>query len=107
MRLPKVKAAGLRSGNTEVDAVLRDLVNSAADVDEVLGQVFLENVTLSDGVTAKIPHKLGRKLKGWTVVRCNTAGVTFHDLQDSNPKQDETLWLQPTGGSPRITLMVF
>lgn len=106
-RYPKVKIPTVKTGNDSVDSVLRDFANSVPDVDEVLGHVFLDDIQLTSGVTSQIPHKLGRKLKGWVVIRINTTGVTIKDLQLTNPHPEKTLWLQPAGGSPKVSLMVF
>ena len=106
-RLSRVKIPMPKTGTAAVDIALRDIANSAADSSDALGQVFLSDLALTSGVTSKIPHKLGRKLKGWVVTRIDTTGVTIKDLQSTNPTPNKTLWLEPAGGSPTISLMVF
>lgn len=68
--------------------------------------VILERVELKPGRNA-VPHKLGRRLKGWTLVR--SRGVTIvYDQQDANSTPDETLLLYSTSeGSVVVDLLVF
>lgn len=53
--------------------------------------VILESVSLASGDNT-IPHKLGRVLQGWVVVRKRAASEIF-DKQDSNPTPEVTLVL--------------
>jgi len=72
---------------------------------------LLENVGITENETNRIRHGLGRKLRGWIVVRQTVEQVFFSDAQDSNRRADEELWLIPTtlsgSAKSKISLWVF
>lgn len=97
----------ISTGDTAVDKALdaiRDVVALRSDLFE--GRL-IEDVQLTSGITSRVPHKLGRKLKGYVIVRCNTASVTFSDSQNSATEPDKYLHIRPTGGSPLVSILVF
>lgn len=51
----------------------------------------LTSIPLTTGVNS-INHKLGRALRGWTIIR-QRALASIYDSQDSNPTPDTTLLL--------------
>lgn len=44
-------------------------------------------ITFASGVTQRVPHKLGRKLVGWQVIRINFSGNVY---EVSSVSQDTT-----------------
>lgn len=93
------------SGNEEVDKAL-DEIRDAVQESQFPYRI-IEDVTLTDGVTSVIPHKLGRKLQGWIICRCNATGVTFRDYQLTSSRPEQFLYLRPVGGSPKVSILVF
>lgn len=65
---------------------------------------LLEGVTVASGANT-VNHGLARKLRGYFVVRNNSA-VTFYDSQSSNQRPDLTLLLNASGAAT-ISLYVF
>lgn len=57
----------------------------------VTGGIILEKVSLSVGSNT-IPHKLGRKLVGWMLVRLRS-GSSIYDNQDANTSPEISLVL--------------
>lgn len=62
---------------------------------EILDGILLTNISLTTGLN-EVSHKLGRKIRGWIVVR-KRANVDIWDEQDSNKKPGLTLRLQASG----------
>lgn len=52
---------------------------------------ILRNITLANGTT-QVPHLLGRKLQGWSLVR-QRASASIYDTQDANQTPQLTLSL--------------
>jgi hypothetical protein len=73
------------------------------------GSRLLEDVELTSGVTTRIPHGLGRRLRGWLVVRIDGgAALGFvYDEQSSHTDTDRFLYLRAEGYSPTVSLLVF
>ena len=70
-----------------------------------LDMVRLPSVAIASGVN-KIPHKLGRKLTGWIVIRWRNANPTLNDSQDTNASPHLTLVLNSVGTGV-LDLLVF
>lgn len=92
---------------------VRQRVNELAGM-EILNGHLLENVQLTANVVTRIPHKLGRRLRGWIIVRNNftdTARVWVHDRQSKpppeasnwavNPRPESELWLYASSQNAR------
>lgn len=89
---------------------LVDRFNETIEVPILQGRL-LENVSITENQTNRVRHGLGRKLRGWIVVRQTVEEIFFSDLQDSNGREDEELWLVPKTASgsakSKISLWVF
>jgi hypothetical protein len=89
---------------------LRQRVNELDDVNILDGRL-LDGVSVTAGRTNRIRHGLQRRLLGFIVVRnAYTVSVSFYDLQATNPRPQDELWLYPeTGGTEtaKISLWVF
>lgn len=68
----------------------------------ILDSIILNNIALKTGSNS-IPHKLGRTLTGWFIVRQRSAG-TVYDTQDTNPNPQTFLRLT---ASANITVDLF
>lgn len=79
------------------------LLNPVLDNPIVNGQI-LENVSLVVGPNT-INHKLGRKLRGWWIVRQRATGSVY-DTQDTNPTPAVTLKLT-SDAIVSVDLLVF
>ena len=75
---------------TLVQSNWSSLLNPLLDNPLNQGQI-LEQVTLQIGSNV-VNHKLGRKLRGWFIVRQRSAGDVY-DTQDTNPSPQTTLTL--------------
>jgi hypothetical protein len=82
-----------------------DRFNEITDVPILQGRL-LEDVSVKEGNITRVKHGLGRKLRGWIVVRRNTTVGIFSDQQVDNKKEDEELWLILTTGTATATYMV-
>jgi len=82
-----------------------DRFNEMVDVPILQGRL-LEDISVKEGTTARIRHGLGRKLRGWVVVRRNATAGVFSDQQVDNKKEDQELWLMLTTGSTTATYTV-
>ena len=94
-------------------ASLIDRFNEMADIPILQGRL-LENIRIKEGTTTRIPHGLGRKLRGWIVVGNNISGVAasfIYDKQITNKNKDRELLLFLNTGSSSaiytISLWVF
>jgi len=89
---------------------LVDRFNETTEVPILQGRL-LENVSITENQTNRVRHGLGRKLRGWIVVRQTVEQIFFSDAQVSNGREDEELWLIPTTASgsakSKISLWVF
>lgn len=65
---------------------------------------LIENVQLSSGLNI-VNHTLGRKLRGWMIVRLRGPASTW-DSQDTNTKPNLTLLLN-SSAAVSVDLMVF
>jgi hypothetical protein len=72
---------------------------------EILGGNLLRGISILTGVDNNVPHKLGRKLLGWMLVR-NRANSVVWDSQDFNLSQNSTLILNCSANTT-IDLWVF
>lgn len=79
------------------------LLNPVLDNPIVNGQI-LEGVQLAVGSNT-INHKLGRKLRGWWIVRQRATGSVY-DTQDTNPTPAVTLKLT-SDAIVSVDLLVF
>jgi hypothetical protein len=84
---------------------LVDRFNEVTNVPILQGRL-LEDVGVKEGTTTRIRHGLGRKLRGWIVVRRDVTVGIFSDDQANNKKDGEELWLILTTGSSVTTYTV-
>lgn len=104
----------LRVGpNEEVTPkVVNDLqANIGAALAQLLGKdpldlQILPNVALSPGVTNMVPHKLGRNLQGWWIIRTHGSYNMVGDMQDNNPSPHLLLYLV-TPAPVTVDILVF
>jgi hypothetical protein len=82
------------------DSVLRSI-----SARQILDGILIEDVELDSAGDNLIEHKLGRKLRGWIVVRQNI-NTNVWDSQDSNLLPDKTLILN-CGSDVTVSLWVF
>lgn len=73
-------------------------------IQPILQGTILPNVVLSSGANV-IPHRLGRNLRGWLVIRLRSS-ATFFDTQDTNQYPDLNLNLTASAGAV-VDLLVF
>lgn len=73
------------------------------------GVRLLEGIQLTAGQTKRIAHGLGRKLRGWLVVRINLGASLgyIYDNQSTVTDGDVYLHLTAEGYSPKVSLLVF
>lgn len=78
-------------------------------VTEILRQPIIDGVQLNDieltTTAVRVPHRLGRKVRGYVVVRSN-AGVTVFDDNDGKLDLDKFLYLQ-SSAPVTVNLWVF
>lgn len=58
----------------------------------IIDGLLIENVSLTAASTTEVYHKLGRKPKGWLIVR-QRGQANIWDLQDANKNKSVTLSL--------------
>lgn len=90
---------------------LRQRVNELDGV-TILNGRLIPDITVTTNVTKRIRHGLNRKLVGFLVVRNAVVGraLSFRDLQATNPRQQDELWLivgSTDSVSGKISLWVF
>lgn len=95
MKLQNIKKLG--SDSNELTRVQEYISRCFGGIigSEIIDGVLLQEVDLTAGQN-EISHRLGRKLRGWVVVR-QRANVGIWDEQDSNSKPHLTLVLQASG----------
>ena len=73
------------------------------------GARFIEDVTCRAGVTTRIAHGLGRRLRGYVIIRKDSSDAAGHehDEQSRHSDTDQFLYLRFEGYSPTISLLVF
>jgi hypothetical protein len=72
---------------------------------EILQGRLVKSVALLSASTVKVPHKLGRPVIGWIIVR-KRGNATVWDAQDSNPSPSLTLDLN-CSSNVTVDLWVF
>lgn len=97
MNLPR--GLTLEMMQTKWSAILNALLSNPS-----VNSLILPNVSLLTGANV-INHTLGRKLRGWRIVRLR-ALVTIYDTQDLNTMPDLTLLLT-SSGNVTVDLEVF
>ena len=100
LELLRTQNSELRQVQDSVASVLRDVTSRS-----ILDGRLLEDIVLEEGVVATIPHKLGRKLLGWILVR-KDANEDVWDSQASNPTPTRTLVLNNTLTAPGATMTI-
>lgn len=90
MSLKSFKKVSLQDPNgnklqDNLDDFFRPVINSP-----IIDGILLKNISLTNGVTNKIDHKLGRTLRGWKVVRQRASAIIW-DTQDTNANPSTTL----------------
>lgn len=85
------------------------LASREAPIAALDGIRLIEGVALVDGTTKRIAHGLGRKLRGWLVVRTSTGDALgcMYDEQTTHTDTDVYLYLRTDGYSPTVSLLVF
>lgn len=101
----RVRPTGLSDGPTQ--KAVDDLRTALPDLGVFEGARALDGIVLQDGVTKRIVHGLGRKLRGWLVVRINSSGGTLLDEQATHSDGKTYLYLKAVGYSPTVSLVVF
>jgi len=81
---------------------VRELANTLAAV-ELLDGRLLEDQALGNGTTTKLNHGMGRALRGYLIVRQDTAG-TVHEVSGADATRQ--LWLQASAAMT-VSLWVF
>lgn len=74
------------------------------------GAVEVANVQLSTTAVVRVPHKLGRKVRGWFISRVTSdpgAAFSVWDELSQNSDTEKFLYLRAVGGAPVVTLVVF
>ena len=109
-----VKRAPIRpivTDDVKTNKALDEIRDGIPDLGVIDGLRLIENVQLTAGTTKVIPHGLGRKLRGWIVVRINLGANNgyLYDLQNSSTSHapEKYLYLRAEGYSPKISLLVF
>lgn len=71
--------------------------------------VEVEGIELTDGVLKRVPHKLGRKVKGYYLSRTTAASAAFAliDELSQNSDTDRFLYLRAVGSDAVINLVVY
>ena len=97
------------SGSVEVDRALIALQATFPDLSVFEGVRQLDGIALEDGVTRRIAHGLGRKLRGWLVVRISSGDPlsALYDEQSMHNDTDKYLYLRADGFAPTLSLLVF
>lgn len=85
---------------------VREVVNDVAAIDILQGKL-IEAVVLTGGTTRKIAHGLGRKPRGWIVVKQKGWTSTGYMNEVDHGSKDRELWLLAYGMDPTISLWVF
>jgi hypothetical protein len=89
---------------------LRSVADLMPNVSVFDGCRLIEGVELESGVTKRIAHGLGRRLRGWLVVRIDSGtalGFMYDEQADNASLSDTFLFLRAEGYSPTISLLVF
>jgi hypothetical protein len=71
----------------------------------ILNGVLLTNIDLVTGAVNRVPHKLGRELRGYFIVKKNSA-ATIYDTQ-SSLKADENFLLLNTSANTNVNIWIF
>lgn len=97
------------------DITTKTINNFQDNVSAALGQLLgkdaldvtlLTNIVLLPNTINKVPHKLGRRLSGWIVVRNHGSYAVLTDMQDINKAPELLLWLS-TPTTVTVDLIVF
>lgn len=70
----------------------------------LLDGLLLEDVELANGVT-EVPHKLGRELRGWLIVR-QDANASIWDSQTAHTRRNVSLMLNASA-AVTVSIWVF
>lgn len=110
----KVQGHRIPRPPTHVDPALRAHLQHQADAVNGLINLFngarlIEDVTCTAGESTKIAHGLGRRLRGYIIVRINSGAALayLHDEQTEHTDTDKHLYLRAEGFSPTLSLLVF
>ena len=88
---------------SEINSLV-DRFNETVDISLLQGRL-IEDVVIQKETTTRVRHGLGRKLRGWIVVK-NGTPTSLHDLQEDNTREDQELWLFPNTGGEFATFKV-
>ena len=72
---------------------------------EIIDGVLVEDIEMFTGTTKLVPHALGKKFKGWIIVR-QDANVTINEVPSSGPSRRSHVALV-SNGDVKISLWVF
>lgn len=92
----------------DVERRLRRIETSPTNV--FSGARLLRAVTLTNGVTKRFAHGLGRQIQGYLVVgiRNNAAACYLDDEHDNRHTDTDTFaYIRADGASPTVDLVVF
>ena len=101
-RLKKLltKDSELNRFQNNVEEAVNPLINA-----EIVNGVLLKDVCMEAETVTLVTHKLGRKVRGWIVIR-RRADARVWDVQDSNPNPTTTLALVASH-AVKVDLWVF
>lgn len=95
---------------TEIQELSLMQTSWAQDLNPIISLPILNQVTLTDVILKvgdnEINHRLGRKLRGWIVIRMKDNFTQLYDKQSSNQMQDLTLVLN-SSATGLVDLLVF
>lgn len=110
----KVQTHRVGTPPTTVEPELRKHLTRQNEAINGLLDVFngarpIDSVSCEAGVTKKIAHGLGRRLRGYLITRIDSGdAAAYHlDEQDQHSDTDQFLYLRFEGLSPTISLLVF
>jgi hypothetical protein len=77
----------------ELQSNVADAINQLLGKDQ-LDTMFISNIVLQPApIINKVPHLLGRNLKGYQVVRCHGGFPLIYEIQDTNPSPNLLIYL--------------
>ncbi len=99
------KPKSISTGIAAVDKALRTFHSTSSDPFD--GARLIEGVQLAAGVTKRVIHGLGRKPRGYLVVKASTGAVMSCLYDETHADSDVYLYLRAEGYSPVVSLLIF
>lgn len=94
----------------QTQRAIADIAKRAVEKGLLTDAIEVKNVVLSTTAFTRVPHKLGRKVKGWFVSRVmSTPGAAFavFDELDQHTDTDRFLYLKSVGSDVTVNVVVF